>query len=146
MCVVSFWANPLIDGKDGWSVVELEFAFTKANAQMIIEKWGGIANYNRFIITDYIYAIAYVLFLRALLRYLMQKKERLYKTPLYLAPLAGLLDWIENSMQLLFINYNFTNAFVFAHSLIASLKFLLLSVVLGYIVVLQRTEPKKNLH
>jgi len=68
------------------------------------------------------------------------KQENLifYKLLLFLPFLAGIFDWIENTLELFFINNptEFSNILFFIHSLIASLKWLILPIVVGFLIKL----------
>jgi len=142
--VVMFIANPMIDGKGGLGVVNIQLTFDKTIAQTIVESWGadGIANFNRLIFTDYLYALSYSFFFASLLAWLILKTKRhndkRYVWSIYLAFIAGACDWIENTMELFFINniQTFPNALYILHSTIALIKWLTLPIALGYIVVL----------
>ena len=142
--VVIFIVNPLIDKQGGISVLQLQLAFDKQVAINIVNSWGtyGIENFNELIFTDYIYAFSYSLFFASLFSYLLIKSEKhnhkAYKWLIVLAFTAGLLDWIENSLELFFINnqQTFSDTLFFTHSIIASLKWLAFPIVIIYIVTL----------
>lgn len=143
-CVVMFIVNPLIDAKDGVGVLALQLSFNKEVGVEIINSWGqsGIENFKQLIFTDYIYALGYSIFFASILSTLILKKGKenllTFRMIIYLPFLAGLFDWIENSIELLFINnpIEFSNTLFFIHSIIASLKWAVLPIVMGYIIVL----------
>ncbi len=142
--VVMFVANPLIDGDDGMGVLALQLAFDKEIGTQIIDNWTktGRQNFNKLIFTDYIYALSYSIFFASWLCMLIIKKGKenliFYKLLLFLPFLAGIFDWIENTLELFFINNptEFSNILFFIHSLIASLKWLILPIVVGFLIKL----------
>jgi hypothetical protein len=153
--VVMFIVNPSIDGKNGMGVLELQLAFDKEAGIEIINSWtqSGIDNFNQLIFTDYIYALAYSIFFASILSVLILKKSKQnifkYKSIVYLPFIAGLFDWIENTLELLFINnpIEFSNILFFIHSIIASLKWIALPIIVVYIIKLSvqdRTNANKS--
>ncbi len=124
--VVMFWANPTIDKQKGFGVLSLQLAFSKEYGINIVNSWGkgGVERFTHYIISDYIYALSYSFFLALLL---FQLKSRIYFLPL----VAGLFDWVENSMEILFTHdmIHFSTYVFFLHSLIASLKWLIVPIV-----------------
>jgi len=140
--VVMFIINPSIDGKNGMGVLALQLAFDKEVGIEIINTWGksGIENFKQLIFTDYIYALGYSVFFASILSVLILKKSKQnlskYKLIIYLPFIAGLSDWIENTLELLFINspIEFSNTLFFIHSIIASIKWLTLPIVLSLII------------
>jgi len=149
--VVMFIVNPFIDGKNGISVLALQLSFDKEVGIKIINSWteSGIENFNKFIFTDYIYALGYSIFFASILSAFILKKGKQniskYKLIIYLPFIAGLFDWIENTLELLFINNpsEFSNILFFIHSLIASLKWLALPIIAIFIVKLSLQD---NIH
>lgn len=142
--IVMFYVNPSIDGVDGSGVLELQLSLHKNDGIEIIDRWGesGIENFKFWIFTDYIYAFAYSLFLASLVSFIVIKKGKeqypIHKWIVYLAFYAGLLDCIENTMELFFINdpYNFSSLLFFLHSIFAIVKWLAITVVVAHIVIL----------
>jgi len=122
--VVMFVANPLIDGDDGMGVLALQLAFDKEIGTQIIDNWTktGRQNFNKLIFTDYIYALSYSIFFASWLCMLIIKKGKenliFYKLLLFLPFLAGIFDWIENTLELFFINNptEFSNILFFLNS------------------------------
>jgi len=142
--VVMFLVNPMIDGKDGFEVILLQLAFDKEAGVNILNSWGdsGVSNFNRYIFTDYLYAVSYSIFFASLLSMLIfsAKKEKSIKYTwiVYLAFFAGLCDWFENTVELFFIKnmMEFPSTLFFMHSTVSALKWMALPVVIVYIVVL----------
>ena len=142
--VVMFIVNPSIDGKNGIGVLALQLAFDKEIGVEIINSWSksGIENFNKFIFTDYIYALGYSIFFASILSVLILKKliqnSSKVKLIIYLPFIAGLFDWTENTLELLFINnpIEFSNTLFFIHSIIATLKWLALPIIVTFIIKL----------
>lgn len=142
--VVMFLVNPMIDGKDGFEVILLQLAFDKEAGVNILNSWGdsGVSNFNRYIFTDYLYAVSYSIFFASLLSMLIfsAKKEKSikYTWVVYLAFFAALCDWFENTVELFFIKnmMEFPSTLFFMHSTVSALKWMALPVVIVYIVVL----------
>ena len=142
--VVMFIVNPSIDGKNGIGVLSLQLAFDKEIGVEIINSWSksGIENFNKFIFTDYIYALGYSIFFASILSVLILKKSiqnsSKVKLIIYLPFIAGLFDWTENTLELLFINnpIEFSNTLFFIHSIIATLKWVALPIILICIIKL----------
>jgi len=150
--VVMFVVNPSIDGKNGMGVLSLQLAFDKEVGIKIINSWtqSGIENFNQFIFTDYIYALCYSIFFTSILSVLILKKSKQnilkYKLIVYLPFIAGLFDWIENTLELLFINnpIEFSNILFFIHSIIASLKWIALPIIVTFIIKLSLQDNSKK--
>ncbi len=148
--IVMFYVNPSIDGGNGLGVIKLQLSFDKEAGIEIIHSWGkdGVERFRQWIITDYIYAFAYSAFFASLLSFLILKKGkatyRAYTISVYLAFVAGFLDWVENTIELTFINNpsDFSSTLFFAHSIIALLKWAAVPIAVAYIVVLL---TKKNI-
>ena len=142
--IVMLMVNPSIDGKNGMGVIALQLAFDKEIGIEIINSWtqSGIDNFNQFIFTDYIYALAYSVFFASILSVLIFKKSKQnilkYKLIVYLPFIAGLFDCIENTLELLFIHnpIKFSNILFFIHSIIASLKWIALPIIVVFIIKL----------
>lgn len=141
---VMFIVNPLIDGKNGLEVIALQLSFQKSSGLKIANGWGesGISNFKKWIFTDYFYALSYALFLGSLLSGLIVKngkeKQFSYTWVIPLAFIAGFLDWIENTIELLFLNNptDCSNMLFFVHSIIATIKWGAIPVITVYIMVL----------
>lgn len=140
--IVMFVANPMIDGGNGLDVIALQLAFDKAKGAKIVQHWNMEA-FNRWIFTDYLYALSYTLFFSSLILWLMKtrgKKDRPYLFFVFAAVSAGVFDWIENTLELWFLHDpdEMPETLFWAHSAVASLKWLALPVVLISIVLLLR--------
>lgn len=150
--IVILIVNPLIDGGDGLEVVKLQLSFSKDAGIDIIQGWGksGIANFNQWIFTDYIFAFAYSVFFASLLAMLILKKgmskSASYTWTVYLAFIAGFFDWIENTMELFFLNNpsNFSSFLFFIHSIIASLKWATGPIAVVYIIILLSKQNESH--
>ena len=136
--VVMFIVNPLIDGQDGLSVIQLQLAFHKQDAITIVQGWneGGIKRFEKYIVSDYMYAFSYTLFFLSVLKFLEQKGAFLSKYLFVLPVIAGVFDMIENSLEIFFLRdmENFSNSLFLFHSLIATIKWMILPVVFFYIM------------
>lgn len=150
--IVMFYANPLIDGGNGSSLLKLQLSFNKEAGLEIINSWGvsGIDRFNRWIFTDYIYAFSFAVFFASLFSILIMKKGKeevpVYRFAVYLAFAAGLLDWIENTIELFFVNNSsgFPGILFFLHSIVAMVKWAALPIAVIYIAVL--LTKKNNPH
>ena len=148
--VVMFIVNPSIDGKNGMSVIALQLAFDKEVGIEIINSWKqiGVDNFNQFIFTDYIYALSYSIFFASILSALILKKLKQnilkYKLVVYIPFVAGLFDWIENTLELLFINnpLEFSNILFFIHSIVASFKWIALPIIVAFIIKLSLQDRR----
>lgn len=147
--IVMFFVNPLIDGGNGIGVLKLQLSFQKEAGIEIVNSWGqsGAENFNKWIFTDYIFAFAYSVFFASLLSFLILKKGKetlfSYRSVVYLAFIAGFLDWVENTVEWLFINNpsEISNTLFFLHSIASSLKWTAMPIAVVCIVVLL---TKKN--
>lgn len=149
--IVMFFVNPLIDGGDGSGVLQLQLSFDKGRGIEIINSWGaaGTDHFNRWIFTDYIYALAYSLFLASLTAFLVTKQGKgRYPVSRYFVALAfasGVLDCLENTLEILFIKdpYGFAESLFFLHSVVALLKWAAVALVMAYILaLLPRRKPR----
>ncbi|MBL4659234.1 MAG: hypothetical protein JKY19_02680 [Alcanivoracaceae bacterium] len=148
--LVMFVINPVIDGGNGIGVIQLQLSFDKLAGIKIIESWGegAIQRFKQWIFTDYIYAFSYALFLASILSTLIIK-SRLVKVSIYkyvpLMPfLAGLLDWLEDSMELFFMHdmQGYSEVLFTIHSLVASAKFAF--ILLSFIFIIIFWAKKKE--
>jgi len=142
--LVMFIINPVIDGGNGIGVIQLQLSFDKLAGIKIIESWGegGIQRFKQWIFTDYIYAFSYALILASILSIFIIKR-RLSEVTFYrylpLIPfIAGLLDWLEDSMELSFVHdmTGYSEALFTIHSLVASTKFAFILLSFIFIIVL----------
>lgn len=141
--VVMFLVNPAIDSHNGFGVLKLQIAFDKEVAIDIVESWGvhGVEQFQKLIFTDYLYALSYSIFLASLISYLTRYKNiknEIYKFVIYLVFLAGLIDWIENTMELFFLDnmIEYSSNMFFMHSILASIKWLALPIILSTVIIL----------
>lgn len=149
--IVMFFINPQIDGFNGIGVIKLQLSFNKDVGIEIIESWGGagIADFKRWIFLDYMYAVSYSVFFASLLSLLILQKGKAkslkYTWVVVLAFIAGGFDWVENTMELFFLNNppGFSDSLFFLHSVIASLKWASVPIAIIYIVALM-TKKSKN--
>ena len=145
--VVMGIVNPMIDGKDGLSVIALQLSFDKAAAKEIVSTWD-IEAFREWIFTDYIYALSYVLFFASLLLWLGKEKHVDVKRFVAIALFAGMSDWVENSIELWFLQDmdHFSSTLFFIHSVLSTLKWLALPVVLWKIVKLVKLRGYNELY
>jgi len=152
--IIMFFVNPLIDGVNGIGVIELQLSFTKEAGVEIINMWGssGIEYFRQWIFVDYIYAFSYSIFFASLLSMLILKKAKdtslAYTWVVYLAFIAGAFDWIENTIELFFFRdpSDFSSTLFFFHSILATLKWLAVPVVVVYIFVLLIKSNKVDIN
>lgn len=140
--IVMFIINPMIDGKMGIEVIKLQLSFTTENGKSILNGWNEIGqqNFLKYIYTDYIYAFAYSIFLSSI--YLNKVLKNNIKIVgkhiliLLLPFVAGLFDMIENTIEIFFIkNPNGFSELLFSfHSILASLKWLALPIIIYYLI------------
>lgn len=129
--------NPRITGQPGKGMIELQLAFEKSKGLEIISRWGsdGIIAFNQLIFVDYLYPVAYSIFFASLYAYQAVQKKSISPIDekiIYLPFIAGFLDWIENTMELFFVNspQTFSNELFFTHSIIALIKWVLVIGIL----------------
>ena len=139
--IVMVIVNPIIDGENGLGVIALQLSFDKTIAKEIISTWN-IGAFKEWIFTDYIYTLSYVLFFASLLLWLGKEKHVNVKRFVAIAFFAGMFDWVENSLELWFLQDmdHFPSTLFFIHSVLSTLKWLALPVVLWKIVQLLKTK------
>ena len=147
--IVMFIVNPAIDKGNGLEVISLQLAYDKDIAKTIIRHWD-IATFKRWIFTDYLYALSYSLFFASLIFWLMKRKGKSglpYILFAYVAVSAGALDWLENTLELKFLDdvEGFPKRLFFFHSIVATLKWLALPIVLAGIALLCKQPNKKEI-
>jgi hypothetical protein len=143
---VMFVINPIIDGSNGVGLIDLQLSFDKTAGIGIVQSWGeqGVHRFNRWIFSDYIYALSYGLFFASWLSFLLIKKNLVshlsYKFVVFVPFIAALLDWLEDSLELLFINNQtaFSAGLFFTHSLIAIMKFGFIGLTLLFLLIIWR--------
>ena len=142
--IVMYVVNPLIDGGDGFGVLQLQLSFDKDRGIEIINSWGkaGVDHFRQWIFTDYIYALSYSSFLASLTAFLGTKKGKgsysVSRYVVFIAFSSGVLDSFENTMELLFIKnpFGFSDVLFFLHSVAALLKWTAVTIVVAYILSL----------
>jgi len=141
--LVMFYVNPTIDSHYGLEVLKLQISFYKDAGIDIVNVWNdnGIKSFFNLIWIDYIYALNYSIFFYFLLIKLHVKSWYVY-TPF----IAGLFDWIENTIEILFLRNieEFSNSLFFLHSVIASIKWLFLPIVVYMIFYNLFSRSKKQ--
>jgi len=136
--------NPAIDGQNGSGILALQLAFDKELGLEIISSWGaeGIDAYNRWYFVDYLYAVSYSVFLASLLSFLIFRKNKenssAAKTIPLIALAAGACDWLENTLEFIFIQNpaTFSSHLFFFHSIVAVVKWIAVLIVVISIIYL----------
>ena len=122
-------------------ILSLQFCTSPEAFLAILEQWGeaGITGYLEHMWLDYLFPAAYAIFFASLIAWL--ESEKTISTgripPIFFFPLvAGLLDWLENSIHLLILrNLSAVNSLqVFITFLISSTKWLLLFGTILFII------------
>ena len=133
--------DPLVDGKNGFDVIALQLSFIKEVGVGIVSSWN-IEAFQTWIVLDYLYAFSYMVFFASLLLWLAKKKGVSSGIYPYIALCAGVCDWIENSLELWFLSdiEGFSSTLFFVHSIVATLKWLALPVIVWHIVKLYRVK------
>ena len=150
--IMAIIVDPQVSSESNQGLLDLQFSFYKENALNILGLWGeeGIRAFNRFIFIDYLYPISYSIFLSSLLSRSILKLEKPEKNDFYFVLLpfgAGLFDFIENTMEISFVNnpISFSSELFFLHSIIAVIKWcgILTTVALiikNYILVFENKQ------
>jgi len=143
--VVMVIVDPTIDGNDGLGVIALQLSFFIDKAKEIVSSWD-IEAFRRLIVFDYIYALSYMIFFASLISWLEKEKAQPKSIFPYVAIGAGIFDWIENSLELWFLSDmdGFSSTLFFTHSILATLKWLALPVIIWAIVSLFRIKKGQN--
>jgi hypothetical protein len=139
--IVMVIVGPMIDKKDGFSVIALQLAFFKENGLKIVSTWD-IEAFKKWIFTDYIYALSYMLFFSSLALWLAKVKQTTAGVYPYIAIMAGVFDWIEDTLELWFLNSleSFPSTLFFIHSIFSTLKWLALPLFLWGLIKLIRKK------
>ena len=139
--IVMVLFDPLVDGKNGFDVIALQLAFSKDVGVSIVSPWD-IEAFKKWIVLDYLYALSYMLFFASTILWLEKEKGVAHSIYPYIATFAGVFDWIENSLELWFLNdvEGFSSIVFFIHSIIATLKWLALPIILWYIFKLTKIK------
>lgn len=151
LIIVAFIISPMMDGGNGLGVVKLQLSFDKSIGIDIINSWGelGIAHFKKWIFIDYIYAFFYSLAFATVLAFLLVKST-LADTQLKLLTLlpfvAGLLDWIENTMELAFIRHpeSYSAKLFYLHSIVSTSKFTIIFSLMILMLILWRKSKNKT--
>ena len=135
--IVMAIVDPMIDRGNGASVIALQLAFFKDNGLKIVSTWD-IEAFKKWIFTDYIYALSYMIFFSSLALWLAKIKNITAGIYPYIAIIAGIFDWIEDTLELWFLNSleSFPSALFFIHSIISTIKWLALPLFLWGVVKL----------
>ena len=126
------------------SIFDLQLAFTPQRFQFVMEQWGVAAmqNYVTGMWMDYIYPVAYSLALAGFIAWLTVRPNQpptRWQLALFSLPLiAGLLDWVENTLHLLMLAvlHATPSALVFIASLAAAIKWTLAAISILAILLL----------
>jgi hypothetical protein len=146
--------DPYIQGEKGANIVALQCSFDKSHADAVLQTWGSdaAARFNRSIWIDYLFALVYPVAFASWLYFLAGRKGMLSsvycRSSIYIALSAGIFDWIEDSMELWYINKisDLSGDFFFLHSLAAYAKFaaILTSILCISFLLLNRTHPEER--
>jgi len=136
--------NPAIDSQNGSGILALQLAFDKELGIEIINGWGakGIETYNRWYFVDYLYAVSYSVFLASLLSFLIYRKNiensSVLKTIPLIALAAGACDWLENTLEFIFIQNPaiFSSHLFFFHSIVAVVKWIAVLIAVVSVIYL----------
>jgi len=150
--LVMFKVNAEIDHHNGLNVLRLQLAFTLENADTIVREWEGFQteSFVKAMRYDYLYAFCYSFFFASLFAWLLHRRgleDTHYRFGIGIAFMAGLLDWFENSVEILYITHHpsMNEMLFFIHSVAASVKWLSLPVVLVlYLMILSKRSFNKN--
>ena len=143
--VIILIVDPYIEGTKGASILSLQCSFDRTHADAVLRTWGSDAavRFNQMIWVDYLFAFVYPVALASWLLFFINKQQGLIsyvycRSSVYIALSTGLFDWIEDSMELWYINKTseLPEIFFFLHSLAASAKFAAIFLVLLCIVIL----------
>jgi len=143
--IVMVIVDPMIDGKDGSAVIALQLSFFINKAKEIVSSWD-IEAFKQLIVFDYIYALSYMIFFASLISWLEKEKAQPKSIFPYIAIGAGVFDWIEDSLELWFLNNinGFSSTLFFIHSIFSTLKWLALTIIVWRIVKLLSIKREQN--
>lgn len=128
-------------------IIEFQLSFTEEKFSNIINQWGidTVNYYVKNLWIDYIYPIMYAVFLSSSIALLTKKKHvdpsKFYIILFTLPILAGVLDWIENTLHLILLHdiNNLSKLLIFLAAITASIKwsFALFSfiIIIYYLIV-----------
>ncbi|GEM_PF-7113673 len=121
-------------------VFSLQTAFSRERLLRIISLWGedALREYLRLTYLDFLYALAYSLFLLGLIVRLGRVSASRWKYAAGMPLLAGFLDWVENILHLIFLPTfrDLSAGVVFLFSLISALKWGLALFSLAVVLLL----------
>ena len=139
--IVMVLFDSMVDGKNGLDVIALQLAFSKEIGASIVSSWN-VEAFKNGIVLDYIYALSYMLFFASLMLWLAKEKGVPSGIYAFIAIFAGVCDWIENSLELWFLSdiEGFSSALFFVHSIVATLKWMALPIILWRITTLYRVK------
>ncbi len=133
-------------------IIHLQLAFSLARFNEIIQAWGyeAVNQYRHTMWVDYLYAIAYGVFLSgALFRigHSFQVRKQIIKMFALIPILVTLLDWAENTIHLFLLANGATRVPVLIVSIIAAFKWWLalqsvLLIVFGLFILLFKKRPE----
>jgi len=133
-------------------VIHLQLAFSLSRFNDILQSWGSEAvnQYRHTMWIDYLYAIAYGVFLSGALFRIglsFQLRKQIIKIFALIPILVTLLDWAENTFHLYLLNHEATRIPVLIVSIIAAFKWWLalqsvLLIVFGLFILLFKKRTK----
>ena len=142
-CILAFqfYVKPGLNPASGRnSMIELQLAFDKNEALIIIDTWGdsGKKHFLDSIWIDFLFPAGYSTFLSSLIaRSLIRIKSLRFKSLIFIPFAAALLDIIENTIEIFFVmdpSLISENLFIL-HSIIASVKWILAVSTLIFLAV-----------
>ena len=139
--IVMVLFDPMVDGKNGFDVIALQFSFSKEVGVDIVSNWN-IEAFKKWIVLDYLYALSYMIFFASIIFWLEKERGEPYSKYPYIAIFAGVFDWIENSIEVWFLNNieDFSSTIFFIHSILATLKWLALPMIVWRIIKLYQLK------
>jgi len=145
--LIMFKVNPELDGSNGFEVIQLQLTFSVSKAQQIVSSWSDLSveKFEYAMMLDSLYALSYGIFFTSLVSYVLHLKNMLetnYRYLIYLPFCASALDWIENAIEVVFINSlaSISTTLFFFHSVAAILKWLCLPLLLLFILLLLKKK------
>lgn len=139
--IVMVLFDPMVDGKNGFDVIALQLSFSKEIGVDIVSNWN-IEAFKKWIVLDYLYALSYMIFFASIIFWLEKERSVPYSKYPYIAIFAGVFDWIENSIEVWFLNNmdGFSSTIFFIHSILATLKWLALPIIVWRIIKLYQLK------
>ncbi len=132
------------------AIIDLEFAKTTQRLQELVLQWDlSVVKINIWI--DFAFIVTYVLFIASVAEFSANRwsNYRMKKMGIWLARtayLAGIFDMAENLLMLQSIAGNFTDSSLMLTNFCATVKFLLLGVIVFYVFLsfFSNAESKKK--